>query len=160
MAKRDPAERLKQFLSALKKKKLRDDRVAHSDPDAHQGDEVWYGRPGINWLVHEWQVWMSLQFYGRHPKTVTSGELEVYSAPLAAPFQVDAETVLYAGQRQSESHGWMLVLVWRVGEDFGFRTLTEAETEKVSALHHEMFRGMLGIRFNRLPPDGIKVSAS
>lgn len=160
MAKPDPGEQLKKFLTALKKKKLRDDRVAHSDPDEHQDDEVWYGRSGINWLIREWQVWMSLQFYGRHPKTVTSSDVEVYSAPLAAPFQVDAETVLYAGQREVESDGWMFVLVWRVGEDFGFRTLTEAETEKVSALHHEMLRGMLGIRFNRLPPDGIKVGAS
>ncbi len=160
MANRDPAERLKKFLTGLTRKKPRDGRAAHSDTEAREADEVWYGRSGTNWLIREWQVWMSLQFYGRNPRTVTSSDVEVYSAPLAAPFQVDAETVLYAGQRASESHGWMLVLVWRVGEDFGFRTLTEAETEKVSALHHEMLRGMLGIRFSRLPPDGIKVGAN
>lgn len=152
MAKRDPADQLKKFLTALKKKKLRDGRLTHTEhADLGSGAACWYKRNSTNWLVYEWQVWVSLQGYGRHPKVFAEPYCET---PLATPFVVDDTTVLYVGADEGERE-WEYILVWRVGDDFGFRILGEAEVKKVSDFNHAMVRNSLGMRFDRLPPHGV-----
>lgn len=156
MAKRDPAERLKSLLARLKRQKLRDGRVSRTDAEVQSEDEGWLSGSGTNWLICEWQVWMSLGFYARSAATAVPDDDWFDLTPLAAPFVVDERTILHVGQRELEVQGWTYLLVWRVGEDFGFRTLSGAEVDQVSDLHHEMLCGLLGIRLDRLPPDGLE----
>ena len=157
MAKRDPGEQLKKFLIALKKKKLRDGRMDYQQYlDLGVGASCWYKPLTTNWLIYEWQVWVSLQGYGRHPKQFADPH---YERPLAAPFVVDDKTFLYVGADEGEQE-WEYILVWRVGDDFGFRILSETEAEKVSDFNHAMCRNLLGMRFDRLPPHGVPVRSA
>ena len=98
-------------------------------------------------------MWVSLQGYSRHPKHFADPH---YERPLAAPYVVDDTTVLYVGADEGERE-WEYTLVWRVVDDFGFRILSRSEVEQVSDFNHAIFRNLLGIRFDRLPPHGVPV---
>jgi hypothetical protein len=156
VAKRDPAKQLKSYLTGLKKKKLRDGRMAYQQYlDLGIGASCWYKPLTTNWLVFEWQVWVSLQSYGRHPNANTFADAN-NQRPLATPFGVDDTTVLYVGADEGERE-WEYALVWRVGDDFGFRILSRSEVEQVSNFNHAIFRHLIGMRFDRLPPHGVPI---
>ncbi len=153
MATRDPAKGLKRYLTRLKHQKLRDGRMTYPEYcDLGVGADCWYKRETINWRVFEWQVWLSLQVYGRHPRAGTFAEPH-FAQSLGAPFVVDDTTLLYVGA--DEGGKWEFLLVWRVGGDFGFRILSEAEVDAISDLFHALLRSFLGIRFDRLPMHGV-----
>jgi hypothetical protein len=153
MAKRDWAERLRRFLRGLKRQTMTDGRLQYpQSTDLDVGSTCWFMGSGRNWRVYEWQIWSSLQIYGRHPKVAQFTEHQSASQ-IAPPFAVDEYSLLFASE--DENNHLVFYLVWRSDDHFGFRILGESETRRVSELSHAMMRSQFGIHFHRLPVHGV-----
>lgn len=143
MATRDPVEGLKRFLNQLKRKRTTACRVTRAE-FAERPDIDW-DEEGKNFLVTQWQVMDSLGHWSRDPGTDDEGR--VY--PFAPAFWVDTDTALVSWVLEGT---WTLYLVWRVGQDFGFRRLSGVEAVTVSRWNYQAAMAGFGFSPGGAPP--------
>lgn len=139
----DPIDGLKRFLNQLKKKRTKDCRLTRAKFEK-QADILWH-EEDKNWLITEWQVLDSLGSWSRDPGTNDEG----YVYPFAPVLWVDSDTALVSRVFEGS---WTLYLIWRVGQDFGFRNLTGVEAVMVSRWNYKAALTGFGFTPGNAPP--------
>ena len=148
MAKRDPGEKLKRYLSALKRQKAHDYRRFKSAKE--QTDfEIEYeiknrklvDNDGQNLWVREWYIRSELHMDEQGPPRNEAGGYCQFAPHFALPDGTTLVTLLRGD--------WAAYLIWPVEpydghRCYGFRWLTNEAAHRLSLLNHEVLRTHFG----------------